>query len=271
LPDRLPDHTGKNGAIFSAIYRTDFNQCRDAIMGDNSSILRQDELFSHELPPITETDSGYIVDDDPVESHEPINDTSTAGIKDKENPPNIPETDPLKRILEQAEKERGKLSFKGDVFDPVLHQYPPSETKTGKWRTKSKAQKEQWGLLGPKPENEAEIIDSNQAIMREAENMAMVYAGLHVTVFGPDGMAKSRDQIVPLVESWNRYMVNNGVIELPDWMDLILSHGNYSRTIIQQSKTNQEIARELFGRFWRKTTLGINKGFKAVVGLVKKG
>lgn len=172
-------------------------------------------LFEVELPEVTETQSDFIDSDDsdvdPADSvpRETLNESGDPG--------------------EGPEAWRGRLSDNGTPFDPDLHKYPPTQTKSGRWsRTRKKS-------------TETETNDEAAQYRREAENIALLYALAHPMLLGQEAGLRDRADIIPLTDAVERYMIETGHIDIPPEISLLMSAGSYSAMVVQRPTVWQRV------------------------------
>lgn len=210
------------------------------------------DIFEFELPEVTPTDTDY----------SDIDGTATPAPGDV-SPDATGEGGPGPG--DDAEKHRGTLDDKGGAFDPALHAIPPEKTPSGRWKRIPKA-------LRDKSKNSDEPkIEPNATSRMEAQKIAILYGTLHTIPFGAGG-AITREEILPLVDSVERYFNEHGIIQTPPGIDLALSMAVYSMAVAQRS-TNLEKVAALFARmknwfssFRKKKADKIEKGEKVPDG-----
>lgn len=193
------------------------------------------QLFTQELPPVTEQSNDYI---DEVAELE-----ATA------------ESDPANNDLSGddsatgPESARGTLDKKGGAFDPAIHRYPPELTPGGKWRKRPKSEIDS----GPTNEKTGEKIEGNHRTRLEAQKVAGLYSALHITVFGQDGLATPEQQGM-LVDGFENYFHHNGTVEIPPGLDLALICGTYSTQIAARPKNSEKVKGFFKGvaEWWKK-------------------
>ncbi len=102
------------------------------------------------------------------------------------------------------------------------------------------------------PEETAQ--NSNHSIRLEAQKAAQIYAGLHMGIFGAEnGKASSREQFMMLVDSFENYMLENGVTRLPAGADLAMTMGLYTVDVSLRPSNTQKIKGWFTGLFsWFK-------------------
>jgi hypothetical protein len=190
-----------------------------------------DTLFTFDLPPVTAGGGGYIEVETPPDESAPENIEHVSSVQNSGGKP-----------WEACEKYRGQLSDAGQVFDPELHQNPPSQTKTGNWRNKSKAQRTLHGLEGGNglDDTAAPTTPPNRI---EAQKAAQLYAGLHIPILGNAAAPDSIESLLPLIGSIERYYNEKGVKHLPAGLDVLLSMGIYSAQVVNRPEVKPRAAR----------------------------
>lgn len=192
------------------------------------------DFFNFSLPDVTKEAGGYIADDnDPADAIERVETGEQITTS----------TEPAKP-WDAYEKERGTPDDHGTPFDPREHHCPPTKTVSGKWRKKSAKQKREWGFTkeGAPPEG----TTSNAEFRKAAQNMAYLYANAHRAAF-PDAEPDDKE-LLPLVNAWERKMLQDGLTELPPNVDLILNSGLYTVGVAQREK-NQSVVDKIKGQF----------------------
>lgn len=169
--------------------------------------VEADDIFAFSLPPVTETDTGYI-DESATASPE-------AGDSAGELEPDT------------GEAYRGMLDDKGVGFDPSIHSAPPEKTPSGRWKRIPKREREQ------RDGNETTKIEPNAAAAIEAQKMASLYGALHAIPFG-SGAVIEKTEIIILADSIERYFNANGITQTPPGLDVALSAGLYSLGVSQR-------------------------------------
>lgn len=178
-------------------------------------------LLSFELPEVSEQTSDFIDSDE--EQAQPENETVFTQVEEQE------ETDQF----------RGLMDEKGNAFDPTIHKTPPEKTPTGRWKRLSKTQKQQTTQK-----------ESNAVYAKAAQNAAVSYANLHVSLFGKEGYIE-KDALPMLSDALEAYFIENGVEEFdPKWQVLIAA-GNYS-TIVCTREKNADKLKAWFNPLFKK-------------------
>lgn len=151
-----------------------------------------------------------------------------------------PETpaEPQRATEPTLEDYRGQLDDKGNAFDPLIHDYPPTQTPTGRWKKRPKNK--------PAPElppGQDELL-ANAKYRAEAEKMALLYGNLHRIPFGENGKIEPQ-AISPLIDDIERYMMENGHTQIsPKWA-VLLSASMYSLTICQRPTNKEKVLKWL--------------------------
>lgn len=188
--------------------------------------------FNFELPPVSEQTDDFIQAD-----AEQVEDENAPVMGFSEN--------------SEAEKHRGALDDKGHPYDPLLHAYPPEKTgKLQKWKKLPKKQVQQKAV---------EDVKSNASYRGEAQKFATLYGESHRLLFGEGGHVV-KEELLPLVDSLERYMLENGHTEISAGWDVLLSSGMYSFAVTQR-ETNKEKVKKWFGSIYSsiKSLLGIKE------------
>lgn len=167
-------------------------------------------LMSFELPPVSEKADGFIESDEIEEENESDDYTST------------------------PDDYRGTLDDKGNEYDPAIHRYPPQKTKGGIWSKQRKSSKTS--------------TTANAAYRNAAQQYAMLYGNAHVSLFGKDGSI-DKDALLPLVDSLESYMIENGINELDPKYQVALSAFNYS-SVICTREANIVKVQKWFSSMW---------------------
>lgn len=188
-----------------------------------------DDFFEMVLPEVTEQKDDYIEDDAPQSEDEEVR------PEGDDNREDIPENDDK----HAAEKVRGTLDKKGAAFDPALHKFPPEQTPAGKWRRIPKSEREK---MTSAPDDEK--VESNASNRLEAQKMVQLYATLHAPLWGVENVTPSQPHYLSLVDAVETYFNENGSIELPSSLSLILSAGSYTSEIATR-KSNMERSKAL--------------------------
>lgn len=184
--------------------------------------------FEFTLPDVSETSGSFIDDPEVPGEGEVVSDTVS---------------EPSDEVVrDDKERSRGLTSSGGDQFDPSIHQFPPKETKTGKWRRKRKT------------DAESETIQSNVAYEVEAQKLAALYAHLHTLPFGEHGRLKSKTDIIPLSDALAAYMAENGLKEVPPTLAVLLTAGAYSSSVATRPENMEKTKKvgSFFVRGFRK-------------------
>ena len=180
-----------------------------------------ESLMTFELPPVSEQSDDFIESDEPEEQ-------------------------PAEDFTKGPDDYRGTFDEKGKEYDPSIHAYPPKITPGGRWSRASKR-----GAKTEKP---------NAAFSHAAQQYAMLYGNAHVSLFGADGSI-DKENLVPLVEAVEAYMIENGISELDPKWQVLLAAGNYS-TVICTREANAAKMRRWFSPVWN--------GFKSLFGFKAK-
>lgn len=188
--------------------------------------------FNFELPPVSEQTDDFIQADVEIEQDE---NSDVSGFEENN----------------EAEKHRGALDDKGNPYDPLIHAYPPEKTgKLQKWKKLPKKQVQQKAV---------DDVKSNASYRGEAQKFATLYGESHRLLFGQGGHVV-KEELLPLVDSLERYMLENGHTELSAGWDVLLSSGMYSFAITQR-ESNKEKVQKWFGGIWTslKSLVGIKE------------
>lgn len=196
------------------------------------------KLLEFDLPPVSEQGAGFI-------------------DADKETDENQ-QTDTVEGFAEnsEAEKHRGALDDKGQAYDPLLHCYPPEKTgKFGKWKKLPKKQTQQKAV---------DSVKSNASYRGEAQKYAQLFAQLHMIPFGDAGALKNKDDLIPLIDDLERYMLENGHSEISAGWSVLLSSSLYSVSVCQR-EPNKVKLKKWFGGYWSsiKKLFGVKSEKKA--------
>ena len=190
-------------------------------------------LFNFELPPVSEQSNDFIHDDPEPDDNEPEH---VHGFEE----------------ISEAEKHRGALDDKGQPYDPLIHAYPPEKTgKLQKWKKKPKKDVEQAAVND---------VKSNASYRGEAQKFATLYGESHRLLFGKGGYVV-KDELIPLVDSLERYMLENGHTQISAGWDVLLSSGMYSFAVTQR-ETNKEKVNKWFS--------GLYNSIKSMFGFKTK-
>ncbi len=136
------------------------------------------------------------------------------------------------------EKHRGKISEKGERYDPSLHRFPPVETPGGRWSKIPKRERE----------HTPEQID-NARIRTSARNLANMYGQAHRVPFGIKGGAvHDAADLDSLADALERHMMQNGIIETNPTVDVIFNAVLYSGEVAQRPENNGRV------KYWRVST-----------------
>ncbi len=192
-----------------------------------------------DLPPVTEKSTGFITGDDEAEAtddsvsegtHPDTGQDSGAGSQDTGGASGDP--------MAQWHSYRGQLSHKGVPFDPSVHQCPPSETKAGYWRKKSKAQRKAHGLEDDagQPNESAQAEGSNATYRQQAQNAATVYAQLHGIIYGEGARVDKPEEITPLIDAYEAYIQQVGGIPVSPGWGAILQSGMYTQSVATKER-----------------------------------
>lgn len=186
------------------------------------------DIFAFDLPPVTETETGYL-DDEPEASDEEAGEMShdRPGIDGESEAGAAAQPE---RIT--GEEYRGTLDEKGGAFDPALHSSPPEKTPSGRWKRIPKALRE----AGIKKPGSDDIIEPNASARLEAQKMALLYGTLHTIPFGAAG-APIKEEVLPLVDSIESFFNTHGIVKSPPGIDLALSMFVYSAGVAQRPTT----------------------------------
>lgn len=188
---------------------------------DNAELeVSADDIFDFTLPPVTETDTGY------------IDGEASASALDEGQDEALTAPDP--------DKYRGMLDDKCGEFDPSLHVAPPEKTPSGRWKRIPKRERKK------RDGNADEKIEPNAEAKQEAQKMALIYGALHSIPYGAGG-AIEKTEIVVLADSIERYFNANGITQTPPSLDVILSAGLYSLGVSQRP-SNIEKTKAYFAR-----------------------
>jgi len=198
-----------------------------------TEIAADESLFEFDLPEVSEKTNDFIQADN--EETENTSDNVEGFVENNE-----------------AEKYRGNLDDKCGAFDPLIHAYPPEKTgKFGKWKKLPKNKQQQKAV---------DEVKSNSSYRGEAQKFATLYGESHRLLFGEGGKV-IKDEIIPLVDSLERYMLENGHTEISAGWDVLLSSGMYSFAITQR-ETNKEKVKKYFS--------SVLKSLKSLVGIKEK-
>lgn len=206
-------------------------------------------IFSFELPAVSDTDESFNASQSSTDSITLEDDETSALNTETDETGEIPNADETS----EADKVRGTLSSKSDSFDPSIHHFPPSETKTGKWRKKSKK----------RGADESEVIQPNIVYRAIAQDAAMVYANGHIPILGMDAGINNKDELLPLIDSIEAYYnANPDAIKPSPGLLVAMSAVNYSYSVTQREKvqprvrtllqTGKEKARLVWGKITGK-------------------
>lgn len=189
-----------------------------------------DSILTMELPPVSDIDESYESAPEP----EPEAETPLVNSTKEETE-------------SAADKLRGALDDKGQAYDPAVHSFPAEKTPTGKWKKVSKAK------LAEKPAEEI-AEQSNAAVRLEAQKAAMLYAGIHQGVFGAEnGKPSNPAYVAMLIDSFERYMLENGVTKMPAGADALLTMGMFSIDVATKPRNAQKVKGWFSGSFkWIK-------------------
>lgn len=177
-------------------------------------------LMTFELPPVSDTAHDFIGET------EPENTEFEQDYGDRPEPAGD----------DGGEKYRGTPDSKGNPYDPSIHAYPPELTgKLQKWKKLSKNAK-------PRADGEDEI-KPNAAYRQEAAKMAALYAQSHVLMFGTEGRLLSQNDITPLIDDLDRYMLENGHTEISAGWAVAMSAGLYTVDVCQREKNIDKVKR----------------------------
>lgn len=199
-------------------------------------------LVTFELPPKSESTGNFINDPEEPEELEP-----------PEPHINEPASDQHISDVSRWNKYRGTKAKSGEEFDPSEHHCPPSETKTGKWRKKSKKQRSEWGL--DKDSETAPLVESNTQSRFAAQKIAGTYASLHAMIYGADGAKIIDSELMPLVQAWERKINEGGVPELSALQDVILNSALYTGMVANRKinkPVNDKIKEKIIYPAWEK-------------------
>lgn len=180
-------------------------------------------LFEFELPPVSETEEGFI---EPEPENDFTPDVSNDGIE------------PIKTETEsEPEKDyRGLMSPNGkESFDPSIHKAPPSATKLGNWRKLTKKQREK---------GEVKSETHNAVFEIAGQKTAINYGNLHQFLF-PDAKIDLQE-VKPLADAWTRYYQEKGLKESSPLLDVLLNSAGYSVGISAREK-NTETTKQIVG------------------------
>jgi len=197
-----------------------------------------------DLPPVTEKSTGFITGEDdsaPGDSVPPDDDTGIGQISGADRQDSGASSgDPL----DEWKAYRGQLSRKGVAFDPSVHQCPPSETKAGYWRKKSKAQRKAHGLEDDagQPDEKAQAESGNANYRQQAQNLAWIYAQLHAPLYG-EGAKTDPEELAGLVDAYEAYVQQKGGIPISPGWGALLGSAMYTQAIATR-KSNMEKTRE---------------------------
>lgn len=189
------------------------------------------DLLAQTLPPVSGEDTGF---KDEPENETPEQSETGESVEYNE--------------IDEAEKYRGTPDDKGKPYDPMIHVFPPEKTATGRWKKIPKS----------KLADKVKETEPNISYRREAEKMANLYAAIHQIPFGNDGKPTSRDDLLPLVDSWERYMMENGKTEIPAGLDLAITSGLYTFEICQR-EPNRKKLKDWFAPLLEKIGFGKKK------------
>lgn len=135
-----------------------------------------------------------------------------------------------------AESVRGLKDDKGVGFDPTLHIYPPEKTPSGRWKKIPKSKREKMVK-----EDGAEV-EPNEAIRLNAQKAAQLYALAHTIPFGQNGLPETSADLNILTDSFERYLVETGNVDIPPHLDALLSMGIYTQGIATRPTNMKRIS-----------------------------
>lgn len=184
-------------------------------------------MLAFALPDVTEAGDGFI-SDEPESGETDSNHTTAEDMRAS--------ADTLNAGPPKAEASRGRISSGGDIYDPAIHVYPPSETaKTKKWRKKSKSKVEQETRPGD--------VDVSAAIRTDAENWAYMYGGAHTLIYGPEGGAISKpEQLIPLMDALERCFQQNGTVPMRPEVQAVIAAGGYTMRVANREQNKARTA-----------------------------
>lgn len=178
-------------------------------------------ILNFELPPVTQSSGDFVRDDgdqvpgDSVEFSE----------------------------VDEAEKLRGTPDSKGNPYDPSIHAFPPEMTgKLKKWKKKPKIKQEK---------DIAEGQQVNTAFRGEADKIARLYAQLHMLPFGRDGGLENVEDLNPLTDDLERYLMEVGHTHISPKYAVGISAILYSVGVCQRP-SNAERVKAWFGGLGEK-------------------
>lgn len=179
------------------------------------------DFFDMELPPVSEKSDDYISDEpEPQDAEEGITEYGEEST---------PEGEKLGDTPNGAEALRGTLDDKNGAYDPALHIFPPEKTPAGKWRRIPKKQRE-------KMEQENTAPEPNASTRLEAQKMAGIYAMAHTLVWGIEDTKPDDQHFLMLVDSIEQHFNENGAVEIPSGINVLLSAGMYTKEIADREK-----------------------------------
>lgn len=188
---------------------------------ESKTVPSFDMTFS--LPDVSDTASDFIADDPEPEE------ITTDEYNQDEPADGETLTESKRNETDSSERARGLVSSGGDVFDPSIHAYPPKETKTGKYRRKRKS------------DIEKDQETANVAYQKEAQNLAFLYGDSHRLLFGDGGRVDSVNDLIPLRDALEAYMVENGLKEVPVGWRVLLTAASYSSSVGQREENKGKI------------------------------
>lgn len=182
--------------------------------GENAS-----SLLNFTLPDETQTAGDFIQDDKPPETQE--SGEAIEAVEVDEN--------------SEAEKHRGTPDKKGNPYDPLIHAFPPEMTgKLEKWKKKPKSKVDQ-AIVSD--------VKSNTSFRAEAAKFAHLYGQGHMLLFGKDGAVQDKEELVPLTDDLERYMMENGHTQMPAGYAVALSSILYSMGVCQREPNAAKVKR----------------------------
>lgn len=160
-------------------------------------------------------------------------------------------------LAAEGAKYRGTLSTAGEVYDPSVHHIPPSETKGGKWRKMSPKQKRELSESGGNA-GKTEAPLNNAAYRRSATKYASMYGSAHTIPFGKGGVI-NKEELAPLVDDIERYIMENDIGEMSAGWGVLFSAVNYTAAVCQRESNAEKVARWLSGPVnWIKEKMGFD-------------
>ncbi len=147
---------------------------------------------------------------------------------------------------------------KGRPFNPDIHEADPQTgapklTPSGRFKMKARQTLSKGGVNIPQQQND---VVADQRIKIAASKFADVFIITGISFFGDEWKPEKAggiDERQMLIDANERWMIENGYVEPPAWIDLVMAYGLYSGKRLFQPVTKSRV-QLLWGKIKMSTT-----------------